>query len=110
VITVVAAALGPHALARRPGACLEGLRCDARRESFQRSLGPLCVSAGLIADSLQLRNAALQHRVGEIGNAVLDGVVEPLELGVDLGRPFAQGGDMRGSALGALLAAIEHGR
>jgi hypothetical protein len=31
---------------------------------------------GLIPDRLQLGNAALQHRVGEIGDAVLDRVVE----------------------------------
>ena len=32
------------------------------------------------ADGLQLRDAVLQHRVAEIGDAVLDGVVEPLSL------------------------------
>jgi hypothetical protein len=32
---------------------------------------------------------------GEICDAVLDRVVEPLELGVCLGRALARGGDMR---------------
>jgi hypothetical protein len=43
-------------------------------------------------------NAVLQHGVGKIGDAVLDGVVEPLELGVRFGRTLAQFGDLRRSA------------
>ena len=41
--------------------------------------------------------------------AVLDRVVEPLELGVCFGRTLAQFGDMRCSALRAFLPAVEHG-
>ena len=48
-------------------------------------------------------NSVLQHRVGEIGDAVLDRVVEPLEFGLCFARSLAQFGDMRHSALGALL-------
>jgi hypothetical protein len=59
-----------------PANVLRVLRCDP----FDRALGPLCVGAGPIADGFQFSNALLQHRVGEIGDAVLDGVVEPLEL------------------------------
>ena len=104
----VAARLGTHARASLPGECFESLRRDARPEPIQRTLGPLSVGAGLIADGLQLGNSVLQHRVGKIGDAVLDRVVEPLELGVGFGRPLAQFGDMRRSALGALLATVEH--
>jgi hypothetical protein len=77
----------------------------SRPKPIQRTLGPLCVGAGLISRGFQLGNTVLQHRVREISNAVLDRVVEPLELGVRFGRALAQGGDMCGSAL---LAAVEH--
>ena len=56
---------------------------------FNRVLGPLCVKAGLIACSLQFTDAVLQHGVGQIYDAILDGIVEPLEFGVRLGRPLA---------------------
>jgi hypothetical protein len=87
------------------GERFESLRCDARPEPIDRVLGPFCVSAGLIADRLELRNSLLQHRVREIGDAVLDRVVEPLELGVCFACSLTQLGDMRCSALRTLLAA-----
>jgi len=79
-VIAAVAALGAHALAGLPGECFEDVRCNARPEPFERTLGPLCVGVGLIADGLELRNAVLEHRVREIGNAVLDRVVEPLEI------------------------------
>jgi hypothetical protein len=96
------------ALSGLPGKRSEGLRCDARTDPFKRTLSALSVGVGLIPDGLQLGNAVLQHRVGKIGDAVLDGVVEPLELRVDFGRALAQFGDVRRPALGAFLAAIEY--
>ena len=57
-----------------------------------------------------LGNAVLQQGVGEIGNAVLDCVVEALELGVRFGRTLAQFRDMRGSALSAFLATVQNAR
>lgn len=53
-------------------------------QSFYRALGPLSIGSGLIADRFQFGIAILQHQVEEIGDAVLNGVVEPLELGVCL--------------------------
>jgi hypothetical protein len=35
-----------------------------RPDAVNRVLGPLCVSAGLVADGLQLGDAILEHRVG----------------------------------------------
>ena len=89
VIAAVASALGPHALAGCPGKRLEGLWRDGRAGAINRVLGPLCVKAGLIARRLELTDAVLQHGVREIGDTVLDGVVEPLEFGVRLARPLA---------------------
>ena len=86
MIAAVAAVLGPHALAGRLGKRLESLRCDARPGAINRFLGPLCVKPGLISRGLQFTNAVLQHGIGQIGDAILDGVIESLELGVRLGR------------------------
>jgi hypothetical protein len=55
---------------------------------------PLSVGTGLVPDRLQLRNAILRHQVGQIGDTVFDGVMETLELGVGLGRPRPQLGDI----------------
>ena len=70
-------------------------------------LGALGVGLGLIADGLQAGDAVLQRRVVQIGDAVLDGVVEPLEPQVGLGGALVQFGDVLAAALGALLAAVE---
>jgi hypothetical protein len=107
VIATVAAALGSHPSAGLPGECFERLGRDARTAPFDGVLDPLCVSVSLIADRRELRNSVLQHRVGEIGDAVLDRVVEPLEFGICFACPLTQFGEMRRSALGALLPAVE---
>src|SRR6267143_2633061 len=110
VIAAVATAIGSHPLAGCPGKGLEGLWRDGRAGAINRFLGPLCVKAGLIARGHQFTDAVLQQGIGEIGDAVLDGVVKPLEFGVCLSRPLAQFGDMRLSSLGALGATIEYVR
>ncbi len=109
MVAAVAAQRGPDAPAGLPTECFESLWSGGRPEPTKRTLGPLSVGVGLLADSLKLGNAVLQHGVGEIGNAVLERVVEALELGVRFGRALAQCSDMQGLALGALLAAVEHG-
>ena len=58
VIATVAAAGGPHSFAGLRGERFEGLRRDARPEPIERTLGPLCVSAGLVADDLTARSRA----------------------------------------------------
>ena len=99
MIAAVASAIGPHALTSRPGKRFESLRCDARPGAINRLLGPLRVKPGLISRSLQFIGAVLQHGIGEIGDTVLDGIVEPPEFGVCLGRPLAQFGDVQLSPL-----------
>jgi hypothetical protein len=59
VVAAVAAALRPHALPGLPGERLESLRCDARSEPIERTLGPLCVGAGLVAITLRLVTRSL---------------------------------------------------
>jgi len=51
--------------------------------------GPLRVGPGLVADRGQFSDAILQRRVGQIGDAGLDRVIQALELGLRLGRPSA---------------------
>ena len=89
---------------------LSGLRCDARPSPIERALGPLSVSAGLVADGLQLGHALLEHRVRYIGDSVFDRVVQPLEFGFRFGCSPAQFGDVSCAAPGALFAAVEHAR
>lgn len=76
---------------------------------IERALGALCVRAGLVADGLQLDHARLEHRVGHVGDSVFDRVVQPLELGFCFRSALAQFGNMRCSALGALLSAVQDG-
>ncbi len=110
MIEAAAAAIGPHSLAGCPGKRLESLRCDNWSGPFDRILAPLCVKAGLIARGLQFSDAVLQHGIRQIGDTVLDGVVQPLKFAICFGRPLAQFGDVRLSSLGALGAAIEYVR
>ncbi|QQO37139.1 hypothetical protein JJC00_16935 [Bradyrhizobium diazoefficiens] len=108
MIAAVAAVLGSHALAGFPGERFESLRCNARPGAINRVLGPLRVKAGLVARGLQFTDAVLQHGIGQISDAILDGIVQPLEFGICLGRPLAQFGNVRPSVFGALGATIEH--
>jgi hypothetical protein len=108
VIAAVAARLGPHAPAGLAREGFQCLGCDARPSPIERTLGPLCVSAGLVADGLQLGHAILEQRIGYVGDSVFDRVVQPLEFGFRLGRTLAQFGNMRSSAFGALFAALQH--
>ncbi len=110
MVAAVAARLGPHAPAGLAGEGFERLRRDARPEPIERALGPLCVGAGLIADGLQLGHTLLEHRIGDISDSVFDGVVEALQFGIRFGCTLAQFGDVRRSALAALLATVEHTR
>jgi hypothetical protein len=75
-------------------------------KAIERTLGPICVGAGLVADGLQLGHALPEHRIGHVS----DGVVQPLEFGFRFGRTLAQFGDMRRSALGTFFPAMEDGR
>jgi hypothetical protein len=104
MIAAVTAVLGSHALAGGPGKRLESLRCDCRPGAITRALGPLCIKAGLVARGLQLTDAVLQQWVGQISDAILDGVVESLEFGVGLGRSLASFGKVQLSTPGALAA------
>ena len=73
MVAALASRLGPHALASLPG---------ERLSRFNAPAALFSVGAGLISRDLQLGNAVLQYRIGEIGNAVFDRIVDPLEFGV----------------------------
>ncbi|HEY3917222.1 MAG TPA: hypothetical protein VGL83_05495 [Stellaceae bacterium] len=64
----------------------------------------------LVADRLEARDALLQPRVVEIGDAGLDGIIEPFESQAGFGRPLVQFGDVLAAALGSFLPAVENGR
>ena len=50
MVAAVAAVTGSHTPAGLAGEGLERLRRDARAEPVERTLGPLCVGASLVAD------------------------------------------------------------
>ncbi|MFO1158066.1 MAG: hypothetical protein U1E60_04440 [Reyranellaceae bacterium] len=58
---------------------------------------------GLIADRLEACDALLQRWIVEIGNAGIDGVIEPLQAQVGSSRPLVQLGDVFASAPDALI-------
>jgi hypothetical protein len=63
----------------------------------------------LVADRLQARDALLQRRVAEIGDAGLDRVIKAFQAQVCLGGSLVQLGDVLAAALSAFLPAIEDG-
>ena len=109
MVAAIAATVDPDPLARRPGELLDHRGRDRLLPgAFHHRVGALGVGLGLIADRLQAGDALLQRRVVQIGDAGLDGVIEPLEPQVGLGGALVQFGDVLAAALGALLAAVEH--
>nr|WP_245427392.1 hypothetical protein [Roseiarcus fermentans] len=111
MVPAIAAAVDPDPLACRPGEPLYHLRRDrllARR--LQHRGGTRGVGLRLVADRLQARNALLQRRVVQIGDAGLDGVIEPLEPQASFGSTLVQLVDVLAAAPGAFLPAVEDGR
>ena len=87
MVTAVAAGFGPHAPARLAGEGFERLGCDARSSPIESTLGPLCVSAGLVADGLQLGHALFEHRIGDVGDSIFDRIHQTYKLrGIDKTR------------------------
>ena len=66
--------------------------------------------SGPVARGLQFSNSVLLQMIGQIGDAILVGVLGSFEFGVCLGRLLAQFGNVRLSTLGTVLATIEHVR
>ncbi len=80
VFAAIAAAVDPDALAGGSGEFLDhGGRDRLLPRAFRHRLGAVGVGLGLIADCLQAGNALLQGRVVQVGDAGLDGVIEPLQ-------------------------------
>jgi len=89
---------------------LDHLRRDcllSRR--FQHRGGARGIGLSLVADRLEARDALLQRRVVEIGDAGLDGVIEPFQPQIGFGCALVQLGDVLAAAPGALLPTVEDG-
>ena len=85
MVTAVAAAVQPDALACRAGECPDHIGADSLIAGMvERGLGSLGVRAGLFPNRLEAGDAFLQAGGFEIGNAGLDGVEEPVEPLVSL--------------------------
>ncbi|MDG5972165.1 hypothetical protein JAGODDHD_02927 [Sphingomonas paucimobilis] len=75
--------------------------------AFEQGLRPVGVSPRLIAKNLKTGDALLERRVVQIGDACLDGVIEPLEARFRFGRLPLQRGDVFATAFRLILAATE---
>ena len=111
VVAAIAAAVDPDPLACGPGESLDHCGVIACwLDAFQHRGGALGVGLRLVADRLEACDALLQRRVVEIGDAGLDGVIEPLQPQVGFGGALVQFGDVLAAALGALLPAVKDAR
>jgi hypothetical protein len=74
------AAVDPEALT---GGCSEFLDHGGRDRPLARALshrvGAIGVGLGLVADGVQADDALLERRIVQVGDAGLDGVIEPLQ-------------------------------
>jgi len=108
VFAAIAAAVDPNALSGGLGEFLDhsGGDCLLPR-TFRHRLGAVGVGLGLVAYRLQTGDAFLQGRVVQIGDASLDGVIEPLQPQIRFSRPRVQYGDTLSAALSPLLTAVQ---
>ncbi|WP_255504527.1 hypothetical protein [Novosphingobium sp. EMRT-2] len=68
---------------------------------------PLGIAFGLIAGCGQFGDAVLERRIIHVDDAVLDRVIEPLELGFRLGRAPLKVGDMLATVIYPFVAAFK---
>lgn len=62
----------------------------------------------LIADRGQFRDPILERRIGGVDDAILDRLVQSLQLRFGLGDTLAEFGDMSASAIISLLPALKY--
>ncbi len=106
MVAPVAAFGVAHPFSRLSGECAQRLRGERRPGLFDFGRRAVGVDSRLIPDGSQLGDALLEPWIGKIGDAMLDGFIEPHQLGVGFGCPLAQLGDVFRSALGAFLPAV----
>ena len=109
MVAAVAASIDAHLLTGRPGKPGEHRRGDRLPGTLKRGLGALGIDLGLVPGGLEACDALPEVWVVQIGYAVFDGVVQPLEPRVGLGGPLVEFADMLAAALGAFLAAVQDG-
>ena len=80
-IAAVAASIDPHPLTGRPGERGEHRRRDRLSRDLKCDLGALRINLGLVPDRLEAGDTLPQIGVVQIGYAILDGIVQPLEPG-----------------------------
>ena len=108
VIAAITAAIDPHALAGRSGELPDHGGGDGLlARTFQHGLAAFGISFGLVPNGFEAGDTLLQRRVVQIGDARLDGVIEPLEAQVGLSGALIQFRDVFAATLGALLAVVE---
>ncbi|ALK09716.1 hypothetical protein [Blastochloris viridis] len=110
MVAAIAAALKPNVLAGGVGEGAGHLQRDRLGSRVvEHCLCPFGVGAGLIPDCLETVDAVFQRRIVNIGNARLNGVIEPLEAQFRFGGALVEFGDMDmlAAALALFLPAVE---
>ena len=109
MVAAVAAAGQADAFAGLAGEGCDMVPCDRRAGALGGLAGARGVGLGLVAGGLQLGHPFLQRRVVQVRHAALDGVIETPEPRIGLGGALVQLGDVRVTALGPFLPAVENG-
>ncbi|HEX3701253.1 MAG TPA: hypothetical protein VHV27_11335 [Phenylobacterium sp.] len=94
-------------LASGLGKGLELIWSDLDAATLQRAGGALSIGLGLCFERPQFGDARLQRFVTDVGHTALDGLVEPLQPRIGLGRLPAQLTHLSCTACGSLLPAVE---
>ena len=93
-IAAIGAIAPAQTLARGCGEGLHFLFGQLRSGAFDGARRPLGVRTSLVANGGEFSDTSLQGRIVQVGDAVLDGLVELLQLGVGLRGALAQFGDV----------------
>ncbi len=109
MVAAVAASIDAHPLTGRPAELGEHRWGDRLPGALKGGLGALGIDLGLVPSCLEACDTLPEVWVVQIGYAVFDGIVQPLEPRVGLGGPLVEFADVQAAALRALLAAVEDG-
>lgn len=108
VVAAVAAVAGAQPLARCLGERQQLVVRQLGSGAINGGCGPGGVGLRLVANGVQPSEPGFQRRVCGVRDAVLDRFVEPVELGLGLGRALAQLDQVLPPAADVIFPAVEH--
>ncbi|WP_245843928.1 hypothetical protein [Sphingomonas spermidinifaciens] len=108
MIAAVAAFAGAKALASRICERQHFLVRKLRSGAVYGARRAGSVGLRLVAYGVQLGEPRFQCRISGVGDAILDSLVKPVQLGLGLGCALAQLGEVLATAAGVFLAPVQH--